>query len=1258
MKRFVEIDSTYRDRGSYPNPADFIVQYGSTKPSNLVDPITEQGPIYPAYNINPIAFYREYDDPITVADGTIMWRPYSPYVYTQSNGQLYVDELPLAPTSATVLTIVGNSTRNVYPLQQATNYYNNNIIENMNTQEYALVDSSSFTLGNVSLQTFLVESYFTDSDGFHVTVFSFNPNSYPPSNIDRYYQGKYLKVTSNSKTALILNYFINDSHQYQFDIDTNLSLSEGAGIEIVADRQTVVITSDTAFTSVIPPYPAFRFPTPKVLNTGKKITNISHNTADILHVRAVRHTDDTFGIAFLIADGSTSGGLDVGKLFYIASTDTEGIFFPNAETQVNLGGKFPLRNTNMGLIVESTYPRIIINTVDTTSSTGIIYNSTYVSAGTTNGSTWTSTTQVVTGATDGPVPTQTMNMAMAGPVGSNPAVNFFAETNGVTSGSGLLGYETVTSPPFTLTNLSSLFSGPPYDAIVKDVCVWGSNYKGILALQNDILWFVDSSWAAVVQVSTTLIAGQAACCNIRVPIQSTGNDAGFVYVTKNTNDLYFQYRLGSINVYPEVLVATDVSAEKLCKIIQKDDDGFPVIVYKALDGIRMIECVGYDTNISTFTWNDTILIDSIDTSTTLDVINGVDGNPYVVYNGPVSKLNVLSLGTFTIDKGVPYRLRSGSPLTESSYVRNGGIDTISVFDPLTTSYANQYVQVRTRQTIDYQQSNLARVALGIDINLMDGFPIVAYSNLGSYTTLPPPNATLYVAKNSLQNANGVWTEKNTGVTVAGTSLSKYSVAGIQGVPSVAYSTGTTLYFGYAQFPDTSGTWTNQLVGSCVLYTYTTLLEIENIPTIVFIGTGNAITIARRVSGTWSLTTTGITATGVVARLVNGFLSIAYFNGSNAFYATNSQTNGLGTWTVTTVYTGAPFSLNPNFYYPRIDMSVTKTYANIEEPFITYETATNGIVGLIYHNGAWTVETIHASITVGSMPNAGTIYNSPFIFYNDNALKYNKIARKSTTSGLWVTQTLDIQSAMDYVNISLIVNQQDIPLFAYNQSFSGGCNIVYGCQIITTPSQINDLRLILSNTFTQLRSSSIFTSNVYDDLFLSQVSFEILAFARDNYNPLVYNGSTVSQQQEVCYEVELQRLTLPNEILLTGDGNRIAFYPYIYVVFEPSNNERYNQIYTNNPNGMHALFSVGIYNVNTPDRAAFVVLDGRGMTQTIKTKPNTSFRFKVLLPNGDVFQVRPDTLPPIPPEFNLQISAVFSFKRVQVDKAKECILFGP
>jgi hypothetical protein len=161
------------------------------------------------------------------------------------------------------------------------------------------------------------------------------------------------------------------------------------------------------------------------------------------------------------------------------------------------------------------------------------------------------------------------------------------------------------------------------------------------------------------------------------------------------------------------------------------------------------------------------------------------------------------------------------------------------------------------------------------------------------------------------------------------------------------------------------------------------------------------------------------------------------------------------------------------------------------------------------------------------------------------------------------------------------------------------------------------------------------------------NFEILQFTRDNVVPFTYTGSTVSQQQMVCYEVELINLVLPNLTLVTG--GRVAFYPYVYVELQNisgSSAGNTNIIYSNNPNSVRRLFRAAIDDIPNPLISPFIKIDGDGMTQTIKFKPNDNFKFGVFLSDGTEFKtVYNDSFGPSPPNPLVQISAMFSMKRV-------------
>lgn len=162
--------------------------------------------------------------------------------------------------------------------------------------------------------------------------------------------------------------------------------------------------------------------------------------------------------------------------------------------------------------------------------------------------------------------------------------------------------------------------------------------------------------------------------------------------------------------------------------------------------------------------------------------------------------------------------------------------------------------------------------------------------------------------------------------------------------------------------------------------------------------------------------------------------------------------------------------------------------------------------------------------------------------------------------------------------------------------------------------------------------------------------EILQFSHDNLNPFTFSGSTVSQQEMTCYELELLDLVLPNLILDSGYGARIAFYPYVYL--EISNESAAgagakHTIYSNNPNATRAVFRVSVNDVPNPVFSSFVRIDSGGMVQTLKFKPNDDLRIKVTLPDGSTFKtLESETFSPLRPNPHIQISGLISIRRTE------------
>lgn len=167
--------------------------------------------------------------------------------------------------------------------------------------------------------------------------------------------------------------------------------------------------------------------------------------------------------------------------------------------------------------------------------------------------------------------------------------------------------------------------------------------------------------------------------------------------------------------------------------------------------------------------------------------------------------------------------------------------------------------------------------------------------------------------------------------------------------------------------------------------------------------------------------------------------------------------------------------------------------------------------------------------------------------------------------------------------------------------------------------------------------------------LSNQQVCILPFSYDNLVPFVYTGSLVSQQEVVCYEVELLNLVLPNQTLAVAEGGFISYYPYVYVQLmnvDASGGHLKNIIYSNNPNSTNMLFRAAVDDVPNPLTSTFIKIDGDGAVQTIKFKPNDNLLFAVYMPDGEVFQtLEPEWYGPCISNPKAQISAYFSIKRV-------------
>ena len=169
--------------------------------------------------------------------------------------------------------------------------------------------------------------------------------------------------------------------------------------------------------------------------------------------------------------------------------------------------------------------------------------------------------------------------------------------------------------------------------------------------------------------------------------------------------------------------------------------------------------------------------------------------------------------------------------------------------------------------------------------------------------------------------------------------------------------------------------------------------------------------------------------------------------------------------------------------------------------------------------------------------------------------------------------------------------------------------------------------------------------------------EILAFSYDNVSPYVFNGSSAP----CVYQMELINLVLPNIILNSGAGGRIAFYPYLYVIIynvEVSSSGVKNLMLSNNPNSTSAIFRCPVNDIHHHIDSPFIKLDGNRMSQFFNFSPYGTISFQILLPNGDPFEtVIQDFFSPVEPNYRVQISASFRFTKYEQPKPKPVTVIG-
>jgi hypothetical protein len=295
-----------------------------------------------------------------------------------------------------------------------------------------------------------------------------------------------------------------------------------------------------------------------------------------------------------------------------------------------------------------------------------------------------------------------------------------------------------------------------------------------------------------------------------------------------------------------------------------------------------------------------------------------------------------------------------------------------------------------------------------------------------------------------------------------------------------------------------------------------------------------------------------------------------------------------------------------------------------------------------YNGTTKVATIFPGFTVATLPVAGNAYFIDAPEQSRRIVKYVDERGSASGSGVATSITLPASSSSTtnyYTNLYITILSGpatgDIRLI---QSYDGTTKVATPYNNFSAVVNAGNLYSITSGIVSPGFSRSIAVN-----------PFTIEMFSYDNAVPLNYTGSTVSQQEMVCYEIKLISLTLPNQTLDAGFGSRITYYPNVYVEFtnvSAASSGNTGIIYSNNPNSVKKLFTAAIDDVPNPINSTFLKIDGDGMTQTIKFKPNDALAFSVTLPSGQEFKTHiNDNLSPLPPNALIQVRAIFSIRRL-------------
>lgn len=147
-----------------------------------------------------------------------------------------------------------------------------------------------------------------------------------------------------------------------------------------------------------------------------------------------------------------------------------------------------------------------------------------------------------------------------------------------------------------------------------------------------------------------------------------------------------------------------------------------------------------------------------------------------------------------------------------------------------------------------------------------------------------------------------------------------------------------------------------------------------------------------------------------------------------------------------------------------------------------------------------------------------------------------------------------------------------------------------------------------------------------------------------------NVPLITDQQAVCYEMQILALLLPNRTV-KGTNIQLAFFPYVLVEISnisSSNSRNKGLLISNNPHANTAVFVCPIANLKNPDIIRYIGVSSPQMV-TMKFNPTDDLYIRITFPNGNLVEYNSPTLTEMPIEVwigdSLEIISKSSFRNI-------------